>query len=89
MTRAKKATGKQYRALVGIAYPTSEEAIVRIQAGEKVPWSERAVREVAAGEVVGDIPEASLGWLLDQGHIEPAGYIEQTETEEVSDDEVG
>lgn len=62
---------QQHRALVAIAYPTSEEAIARIQAGEQVPWVERAVREVAAGEVVDDIPAASLGWLLEQGIVEP------------------
>lgn len=81
---------QQYRARVAIAYPTSAAAIARIQAGEQVPWAERAVREVAAGEVVADIPATSLGWLLEQGIVEPwpARSGEET-TEEGLDGEVG
>ena len=67
---AKKPHAAQYRALTGISYPTSADALKRLDAGELVPWEERAIRDVAAGEVVDDIPERSLGWLLDQGYIE-------------------
>jgi len=64
---------KRYRALAPLAYPTNRRVIERILKGESVSWEERRVKEVAEGEIVSDIPEASVGWLLEAGLIEEVG----------------
>ena len=61
---------KFYRALVGLSYPTEKAILDRIIKGEKVPFAERNSKEVSAGEIVSDIPDISIHWLLEQHKIE-------------------
>ena len=67
----------RYRALVGLSYPTDKKILDRIAAGEKLTWKERKNKEVAAGEIVYDIPEISIPWLLEQGKIEEVKFGEE------------
>lgn len=39
-------------------------------------------RRADPGEVVDDIPARSVRWLLDQGHIEPAGEAAEGEEDD-------
>lgn len=56
----------------GLNYPTDPQIIARLQAGENIPFEERGLKWVEEGEVVDDIPEVSVPWLLEQGLIEEA-----------------
>lgn len=60
----------QYRALVGLEYPTDPAVIRRIQQGDVRPEDRALNRQVEAGAVVDDIPAVSVSWLLEQGLIE-------------------
>jgi hypothetical protein len=60
------------RALVGLSYPSDPEIVARLEGGEQIPEDERGNRTVEAGDVVQDIPESSIKWLLKQGLIEDA-----------------
>ncbi len=61
---------QRYRALTGLTYPADPRIIKRIQAGERIPFEERALKRAAEGEIVDDIPEVSVPWLLEQNLIE-------------------
>lgn len=86
----------QYRAVVGLSYPTDPKVIARLQKGEQIPWEERGMKRAEAGEVLDDIPSVSVPWLLDQGLIEeadrpgiPPVNAESIVQEEAADVEVG
>lgn len=66
----------RYRALVGLSYPTDPDVVRRLQAGERVSPEELRLRHVDRGEVVDDIPEVSVSWLLQTGAIEPVTEAE-------------
>lgn len=63
---------QQYRVLNALDYPTDPKVIKRLLAGEQIPWEERRMKHVEPGEVVDDVPECSVPWLLEQRQIEPA-----------------
>jgi hypothetical protein len=58
---------KQYRALVGLTYPASDKDVTLRQAGKECEW-----KSVEAGDIIGDIPEISVKWLLADGRIAEA-----------------
>ena len=64
----------KYRALTGLTVPWDEAEDARIrearEAGTPIPHEERKLRSVPAGRVARYIPELSVPWLLEQGHIE-------------------
>lgn len=53
-----------------ISYPSDPDIIKRILAGEKIPDAERKLVEVSPGEIADNIPEVSVPYLLENGHIE-------------------
>lgn len=56
---------KTYRALVGLSYPASDKDL-KLCLDKK----EHKRKEVEAGEIVSDIPDVSVPWLLAKGRIE-------------------
>ena len=62
---------KQYRALVGLSYPASRKDLSLCK--EHKP---HARREVSPGEIVNDIPQESVGWLLEDGRIKEVTHGE-------------
>ena len=62
--------GGRYRVLVPLSYPTRQNVIERILAGEQLTASERAERRVEPGEIVSDLPQISIEGLLGNGWIE-------------------
>ena len=61
---------RQYRAIVGLSYPTNEADVAKAKRHEQVPR-----KDVEAGDVVSDIPSCSVPWLLEQGLIEEVSDI--------------
>lgn len=55
----------KYRALVGLSYPATEKDVNLRLKGKPCEW-----KHVAPGEIVTDIPEMSIPWLLEDGRIE-------------------
>lgn len=67
------ATGKHYRVLdAALHWPKDAAIIERLFAGEQIPMGERGeIRTALQGEIVTDLPPGSVGWLVEQGLIEP------------------
>ena len=59
-----------YRILVELSYPTDPAVLARLRAHEGVPWEERGMVVHLPGELVADVPEESVPWLLEQGVLE-------------------
>ena len=59
-----------YRILVELSYPTDPAVLARLRAHEDVPWEERGMTVHLPGELVTDVPEESVPWLLEQGVLE-------------------
>lgn len=85
----------QYRALTEITYPTNKAAIERIFVkGERVTREERDEKTVYAGDIVDDIPDGDIAWLLEQRCIEVVEVVEptrpsrKTRVEELVNDEI-
>lgn len=55
----------KYRALVGLSYPASAKDLALRLKGQPCTF-----RRVEPGEIVDDIPEMSLPWLIGDGRIE-------------------
>lgn len=53
---------------VGLTYPVGEANVKRAKAGRLEAVTEW--KRAESGDVVDDIPEVSLPWLLAKGHIE-------------------
>lgn len=62
---------KKWICRVPIEYPTDPAVIRRILAGEKVPYAERGMKRAEAGDVVTDLPQQSVTWMLRKGWVEP------------------
>ena len=77
--RQRTPVGGRYRVLVGLTYPTDPEVILRIQDGGTVPAHSRGLKRAEPGEIVDDLPEASLPWLVEQGMVEPVGETHDTD----------
>lgn len=84
---------KHFRCNVPIEYPTDPAVIRRVLAGEKVPYAERKMKRAEAGEIVMDLPQHSVIWMVRKGWIDPveeepaanfAGLAGVDEREEVS-----
>ena len=58
----------EYLVKTGLTYPVGEANIKRAKAGKMDAVTEWKRAEV--GDVVGDIPDVSLPWLLKKGAIE-------------------
>jgi len=67
---AKPARRRRYRVLVGLNYPTSPSVLTRLAAGEDVPREQRHETRAEPGDIVDDLPEMSVKWLLKKGIIE-------------------
>lgn len=57
----------------GIWYPTDPKVVKRLLAGEAVPEEQRGLKHAPQGAVVDDVPQCSVGWLVEQREIEAAG----------------
>lgn len=64
---------RRYRVHVGLEYPTDPDVIRRLRAGEPIPMAERGLKRAEPGDIVADLPEASVPWLLGLGAIEEVG----------------
>lgn len=72
-TRSRKPTGR-YQVLTELSYPKTDDGVRRAQKGEMLDRSEMKV--AAVGTIATDIPEVSIPWLLEAGHIVAAGEDE-------------
>lgn len=63
----------RYRVLTDeLNWPADAAIVARLRAGESIPMDERGeIRTARRGEVISDVPPGSVGWLIDQGLIEP------------------
>ena len=70
----------RYKMKVGINYPTSAKVVEELLGMAELPDEERQakVSQIAqdggfaraeAGDIVDNLPEVSIPWLLEQGHI--------------------
>lgn len=66
------AAKKRYLALVDLEFPTNPDA----------PRDEWTMRRIRAGQKTDALPEQSIGWLVEQGLIEPAAPQRQRRTED-------
>ncbi len=66
--------GGRYRLLTGLSYPTDPKVIARIAGGDHsdAAHAERArsMERHEKGDIVDNIPEPSIPWLLKDGCIE-------------------
>lgn len=64
--------GVRYRVLVGINYPTDPAITRRLLAGEggQIPFKDRGYKRAEPGDVVDDISNADVAWLLAKRGIE-------------------
>jgi hypothetical protein len=63
----------RYRALVGMNYPTDpalDERLRNRKGGGMTDEEAAQLKRVEPGDIVDDVPEKSVGWLLKQGAIE-------------------
>ena len=67
----------RYRVLTDeLNWPADAAIVARLRAGESIPMDERGeIRTARRGEVVSDVPAGSVGWLVDQGRIEPVTAV--------------
>ncbi|MCG3168184.1 MAG: hypothetical protein POELPBGB_03984 [Bacteroidia bacterium] len=64
---------ERYRVLTEeLNWPADPAVVARLLAGETIPMAERGeIRTARRGELVSDVPAGSVGWLVEQGLIEP------------------
>lgn len=63
---------QKYRAKDDLAYPTDAKVLAQLKRGQK-PDGDVKLKHVKPGQIVDDVPQQSVKWLLDEGVIEKVG----------------
>lgn len=73
---------EQYRVLTEeLNWPADPAVIRRLLAGESIPMDQRGeIRTARQGEIVSDVPAGSVGWLVEQGLIDPVASAQPATT---------